>query len=195
MNERLWSFSGGSHGQWNVTSSSAIVGAPLATVAQLDIVNGAATANDPTAISTAAWTLQGVTSNERYVQQVEKQKLLAVQQGLGRIDSTLAALIPIRKSAAWWALSQDERRDIIEAKSRHIEIGMRYLPPIARRLHHCRDFANAQPYDFLTWFEFAPEHQSAFDDLLAALRSTPEWTYVERETELRLERLLPRNLV
>ena len=181
MNERLWSFSGGDHGQWRVTAVNAIAGAKLATTTRLDIVNGAPSAP-------VAWTLQGVTSNERYVQQDEKQKLVAVQQGPGRASSTHAALIPIRKSAAWWALTQDERRDILEARSRHIDIGLRYLPAIARRLHHCRDLATVQPYDFLTWFEFAPQHENAFDELLAALRSTPEWTYVERETELRLQR-------
>ena len=181
MNERLWSFSGGDHGQWRVTSVIAITGAPLAMTSQLDVVNGVPS-------SPSVWSLQGVTSNDRYVQQDEKQKLVAVQQGLGRASSTQAALIPIRKNAAWWALTQDERRDILEAKSRHIDIGLRYLPPIARRLHHCRDLATAQPYDFLTWFEFAPEHATAFDDLLGALRSTPEWAYVERETEVRLQR-------
>ena len=105
-----------------------------------------------------------------------------------RPGSTCAALIPIRKNAAWWALTQQERRDILEARSRHIEIGLRYLPPIARRLHHCRDLAEAQPFDFLTWFEFAPADAAAFDELLAALRATPEWDYVEREVEVRLQR-------
>lgn len=181
MNERLWSFSGGDHGQWRVTDVKAITGTSLAMAARLDIVNGAPSAP-------AVWTLQGVTSNERYVQQDEKQKLVVVQQGPGRPSSTQAALIPIRKNAAWWALTQDERRDILEAKSRHIEIGLRYLPPIARRLHHCRDLATVQGYDFLTWFEFAPEHAKAFGELLLALRSTPEWTYVERETEVHLRR-------
>ena len=81
----------------------------------------------------------GVTSNERYVERSEKQQLLAVQEGLGRAESRYAALIPIRKSTAWWTLKQDERRSIFEKQSRHIGIGMQYLPAIARRLHHCRD--------------------------------------------------------
>src|SRR2546428_7160638 len=29
-----------------------------------------------------------------------------------------------------------------------------YLPAIARRLYHCRDLG--EPFDFLTWFEYAP---------------------------------------
>lgn len=65
---------------------------------------------------------------------------------------------------------------------------MKYLPAIARRLHHCRDLGEPQPFDFLTWFEFASEAAPAFDDLLAALRSTPEWTYVDWEVDIRLLR-------
>ncbi len=81
---------------------------------------------------------------------------------------------------------QDERRAIIEERSRHIALGLSYLPQIARRLFHARDLG--EPFDFLTWFEFAPEHASAFEELVGQLRETEEWRYVEREIDLRLER-------
>ena len=45
---------------------------------------------------------------------------------------------------------------------RHIATGLEYLPAVARRLHHGRDLG--EPFDFLTWFEFAPEHAAAFED-------------------------------
>lgn len=133
--------------------------------------------------------MRGITSNERYVERAERQQLVAVQEGLGRPAATHAALIPIRKSAAWWQLTQDERRAIFEQRSQHTAIGLRYLPGVARRLHHCRDLGEDEPFDFLTWFEFAPEHAAPFEDLLAALRATPEWEFVEREVEVRLERV------
>jgi hypothetical protein len=138
--------------------------------------------------TTSAWVLSGTTSNDRYLGLAEKSALGAKQEGLGRIPSTRAALIPIRKNAAWWLLAQDERRHILEEQSNHIRVGMKYLPAIARRLHHCRDMSASAPFDFLTWFEYAPEHTSAFDDLLATLRSSPEWLYVEREVDIRLVR-------
>lgn len=50
------------------------------------------------------------------------------QQGLGRPEARCAAFIPIRKNAAWWNMTQDERREILEEQSRHIRIGMNYLP-------------------------------------------------------------------
>ncbi len=116
----------------------------------------------------------------------ETARLKAVQPSLDRPEASCAALIPIRKNAAWWNLAQDERRRIFEDTSRHTAIGLEYLPAIARRLHHSRDLG--EPFDFLTWFEFAPENAAAFDDLVARLRATEEWGYVEREIDIRLTR-------
>lgn len=132
------------------------------------------------------WRLRGVSSNLRYAERAEVARLQAVQPVLGRREARCAALIPIRKSAAWWALAQDERRAIFERDSRHTQIGLDYLPAIARKLHHSRDLG--EPFDFLTWFEFAPEHAPAFDELLQRLRDTEEWRYVEREVDIRLYR-------
>lgn len=81
---------------------------------------------------------------------------------------------------------QDERRTLIEECSHHIAPGLEYLPAIARELSHGRDLG--EPFDFLTWFEYAPDNESAFKELVARLRETPEWPYVEREVDLPLER-------
>ncbi len=133
-----------------------------------------------------AWTLRGVVSHPRYATTAELHALGRVQAQPGRPEATRAALIPVRKSDAWWSLAQDARRAIFEEKSRHIALSMKYLPAIARRLHHARDLG--QPFDFLTWFEFAPQDEAAFDALLRELRATEEWRYVEREVEVRLSR-------
>jgi hypothetical protein len=65
-------------------------------------------------------------------------------------------------------------------------MGLEYLPRIARRLHHSRDLG--EPFDFLTWLEFAPEHEPAFDELVARLRASEEWSYFDREVDVRLSR-------
>jgi hypothetical protein len=57
---------------------------------------------------------------------------------------------------------------------------------IARRLYHGYDLD--EPFDFLTWFEYAPEDAGAFEELVGSLRGTEEWTYVEREVDMRLAR-------
>lgn len=146
----------------------------------VDVINGLA------GTPVCGWSLCGVTSNDRYVVCAEKHELVSKQQSLGRADATYAALIPIRKSDAWWGMTQDERRAVFEEQSQHMRIGMKYLPPIARRLHHCRDLADPWAFDFLTWFEYAPGHESAFEDLLAELRASDEWKYVEHEVDIRL---------
>jgi hypothetical protein len=179
---RLFSFIAGSTGPWCVDSMVSVTGEPLAAASKLTIVAGGV----PTLPADATWLLRGITSNERYVERAEKTALVGKQEGLGRAQATRAALIPIRKTPAWWALTQDERRQIFEARSHHIEIGLKYLPAVARRLHHCRDLGPDEPFDFVTWFEYAPADAAAFDDLLHALRASPEWEYVDREVDIRL---------
>ena len=115
--------------------------------------------------SLTSWRLAGVASHVRYIERAEKEQLEAVQAGLGRPEATYAALIPIKKSAAWWELTQEERRQIFEDKSHHIASSLKYLPAIARQLYHCRDLG--EPFDFLTWFEYAPAHADAFEELVA----------------------------
>ena len=125
-------------------------------------------------------------SHERYATRSEHDALAAVQEPLGRPAATRAALIPIQKSERWWSLPQDERRRIFEERSHHLTIGLGQLPAVARRLYHSRDLG--EPFDFLTWFEFAPESEASFNELLRRLRATEEWRYVDREIEIRLSR-------
>lgn len=179
---RLFSFIGGLQGKWKVTEVRTVTGESLPVTPRLDIVAGEAVVLP----SDAKWLLRGIISNERYVTRAEKVALVAKQEGLGRPGSTMAALIPLRKTAAWWAMTQDERREIFEARSRHIAIGMEYLPAIARRLHHCRDLGISGAFDFLTWFEFAPADEPLFEKLLEQLRATPEWEFIDREVDVRL---------
>jgi hypothetical protein len=183
-NSRLFTFVAGNTGLWIVDQFHCVAGEPMPSPSRISVVSGAI---DPLPQGTI-WTVRGMTSNERYVVREEKVALVSKQAGLGRPTSTQAALIPIRKNAAWWALAQDERREIFEAQSRHIGIGMNYLPAVARRLHHCRDLSATEPFDFLTWFEYAPSDAAAFDELIIALRTSPEWEYVDREVDVRLLR-------
>ena len=184
MNARLYTFVGGESGPWRVVEIKPVIGEALADVKRLNVVN-AAVAVAPDA---AKWLLRGVTSNERYVTRPEKNQLLAKQPVLGRPEATCAALIPIRKTASWWSLAQDERRRIFEESSNHVKTGLKYLPTVARRLHHCRDLSEDEPFDFLTWFDYASSDSAAFDEMLVELRASEEWMYVEREIDIRVVR-------
>lgn len=102
-----------------------------------------------------------------------------------------AVLIPLGKSPEWWAMREEERRVYFHPapRDRHIEIGVPFTGQIHRRLFHCREEGSA--YDFVTYFEFAPEHTEAFQALCAGLRDVrrnPEWQFVDREAEIWMTR-------
>lgn len=175
-------FVAGAIGLWKIDSIRTVVGSGLPTASRLAVYETL----DPAPPVDGAWLLKGVTSNTRYTQRPEVEELAAKQAGLARTEAVCAALIPIRKTAAWWALAQDERRTIFEEQSRHIRIGLDYLPAVARRLHHSRELG--EQFDFLTWFEYAPEHACEFEQMVQDLRRTPEWQYVDREVDIRLSR-------
>mmetsp|Transcript_6803 Transcript_6803/g.11681 ORF Transcript_6803/g.11681 Transcript_6803/m.11681 type:complete len:193 (-) Transcript_6803:647-1225(-) len=185
-------FEAGNHGEWKIESITAIKGDSLPPAPRLRILgvdNAAAsilTQEAEQGVNGCVWQLNGIPSSLRYATRTEVEQLRSKQEGLGRPTATCAALIPIKKSAAWWALAQDERRSIFEETSHHNKIGMEYLPAVARKLYHCRDLGGK--YDFLTYFEFASEDTAAFDMLVARLRETKEWTFVEAEVDIRLSR-------
>ena len=181
LGDRLVRFVGGKSGLWRVMSIHPVQGDGLPQTERMAVCHG----DGPSPLE-SQWTLSGVISNIRYVERPEQQELTLKQAPLGRSEATMAALIPIRKSAAWWQLTQEERRNIFEKKSHHIAEGIRYLPSVARQLYHSRDMG--EPFDFLTWFEYAPEYSEAFEELVRTLRKTEEWRFVEHEIDIRLKR-------
>src|SRR5262245_59736012 len=181
LGDRLVRFVGGKTGIWRVLAIRLVQGARLPQAERVAVCRG----EEPSPVE-PQWTLSGVISNVRYVERPEQQELTLKQAPLGRSEATRAALIPIRKTAAWWNLTQEVRRNVFENKSHHIAEGIRYLPSVARQLYHSRDIG--EPFDFLTWFEYAPEHSEAFEELVRTLRNTKEWRYVDREVDIRLAR-------
>ena len=181
----MTTFVGGMSGPWRVISIVPTRGDGLLWAPRLEIQE--ASPNESRASpGETSWALRGVRSYLRYVERGEKARLDELSPSLGRPEATRAALIPIRKSTGWWDLPQDERRAILETRSHHISGSMKYMPAVARRLYHGRDLG--EPFDFLTWFEYAPGDADLFEDLVAMLRATEEWTFVEREVDIRLAR-------
>src|SRR5882757_8159841 len=126
-------FAAGSAGAWRIDSITTITGESLDAAQRLDVHAGIV------AVPQAAWTLRATSGHVRYVERPEKSVLDPISPPLGRPEAICGALIPIRKSDAWWALPQDERRAIFEARSRHIQDCLPYLPRVARRLYHARE--------------------------------------------------------
>jgi len=89
------SFAGASTGRWSIERLDTVAGSPLAPASRLEVLEGPHAAR-PAADS--VWMLRGVTSNEP----------------LGRARATRAALIPVKKSEAWWDLAHNQYRRAIE---------------------------------------------------------------------------------
>src|SRR2546425_739865 len=103
----MTSFVGGNVGSWRVLRVDPVIGVPLAWISRLEVTEQEA--QPPP----GNWVLRGVTAFDRYVTSAERSLLEARQEGLGRQSATSAALIPIRKSAAWWDLPHDERASLM----------------------------------------------------------------------------------
>lgn len=184
LKDNIFDFIGGESGPWKIVRMTTVTGEGLEQAPFLNILPG-----NMQKLDKGKWALKAFRSNIRYTERTEEEKLAALQEGLGRPQATHAALIPIRKSDSWWKLAQDERRALFEppyTTSGHNTIGIAYLPAIARRLYHCRDIG--EPFDFLTWFEYAPADSASFEELVDRLRKTKEWEYVDREIDIRLIR-------
>jgi hypothetical protein len=102
-----------------------------------------------------------------------------------------AVLLPLRKTAEWWAKDWMERHTYF--LPRHDEAGRRVseghalaaaagIPCLMRRTYrHEVEPAPAGAYDFLTYFECAESDVATFEAVHAALRDVrrnPEWAFV-----------------
>lgn len=132
----------------------------------------------------------GVPQHLGYTSREQKNTLATSRSPVPAADDTVAVLIPIRKSAEWWATPHDERATHFReqgGKPGHTAIGAGYTDRIYRKLYHTRYAVESADHDFLTYFEFEKAHAAAFDDLLTKLRDVavnPEWKSVDREYEI-----------
>ena len=142
----------------------------------------------PTALEGA---LIGVTQHVLYTDAVQRAELAKISSAE---SGPRAVLIPIKKSAEWWALAQDERQAKFAGAGHakgHTAVGMPYAARIFRRLYHAR-YLPGSTWDFLTYFEFPAAEVATFQQLLADLRNlelNPEWRAVEAEVEVWLTKL------
>jgi hypothetical protein len=128
--------------------------------------------------------LRGVAQHHQYTDGAQKAELNRVSHAeFPAGPTTMAVLIPIRKTEAWWTLPHDQRIAHFQ-KQGHTAIGQRFADRIYRKLYHCRYLETPHSCDFLTYFELDERHAGDFRALLAELRATPEWTYVDLEYEI-----------
>ncbi len=81
-------------------------------------------------------------------------------------------VIPIRKDAEWWALSQDQR---VAMMQEHTEASLPYHKTVKRKLYHA---TGLDDFDFITYFETAKLED--FHGLILALEMVKEFRHNRR---------------
>lgn len=174
--ESIYTYLGGTTGEWEVTGFAACRGEPLARISHLQVVHGPLRRVP----AGTAWVLSGLVRRTRYVALEEPRR-----QARDRIGATCAALISIRRARCWWDLVPQERSEI-QTNRWTAPAHLRLLSTIIHRWQHPRDLSSQ--FDVVTWFEYESHDAPAFDELLAEWRASAEWKYVDREVDLRLTR-------
>lgn len=177
--QSVYTYLGGNRGDWAVTHATARRGEPLAGVTHVDIVNGSVARTPPG----VAWMLSGLVHHTRYVTREDAGFPSRATQRPAA-SATCAALIAVRRSRASWDVMQAGRDDLLQPFP-GLQV-RRLLSTIIGRWQHPRDLSDQ--FETVTWFEYASHDAAAFDDLLAEWRASEEWSYVDRECELRLIR-------
>jgi chlorite dismutase len=116
-------------------------------------------------------TLVGVTKGLNYITKDQSGDLNAAlfQTPYSKGPPKYSVVVPIKKSAAWWNLSQEKRRALLEE---HTRVTLEYLPSVKRKLYHSTGLCDA---DFITYFE--TEDLGTFNALMIALARVEENTY------------------
>lgn len=83
-----------------------------------------------------------------------------------------AIVIPTRKTAEWWNLSQEVRTGLM---AEHTQATLEYLTSVKRKLYHTTGLTDM---DFVTYFE--TNDLVAFNNLVLALRQVEEDRFNER---------------
>ncbi|SLM48616.1 Chlorite dismutase [Nitrospira japonica] len=83
-----------------------------------------------------------------------------------------AIVIPIRKSAEWWALDQEKRAVMMKE---HTEAALPYHKTVKRKLYHS---SGLDDLDFITYFETS--NLEDFHNLILSLEKVKEFQYTRR---------------
>lgn len=115
--------------------------------------------------------LVGVTKTLNYI---TKEKSTDLNAGLSAASFTgdaprYAIMIPVKKSAEWWNLTDAQRLKEMET---HTMPTLAYLVNVKRKLYHSTGIADT---DFITYFE--TNDVGAFNNLLLSLAQVPENKY------------------
>ena len=111
-------------------------------------------------------TFNGLTKKANYVPALSDDLKAALKTPLDPGPKPYAIVVPIRKDAAWWHASQDERNAMMKE---HTDASIAYLKTVKRKLYHA---SGLDDLDFITYFETAKLDD--FNNLIIALERVQE---------------------
>lgn len=121
---------------------------------------------------TAAGLMHGLSKKPNYVpgfpDQLKADLKVTSEPGL----KPYAIVVPIRKSADWWALDQEKRAAMMQE---HTDATLPYLKTVKRKLYHS---SGLDDLDFITYFETSKLED--FHSLVLALEKVKEFQYTRR---------------
>jgi len=116
--------------------------------------------------------MHGLTKKANYVPGFPDQLKADLKTASESGPKPYAIVIPIRKSADWWALDQDKRAAMMKE---HTEATLPYLKTVKRKLYHS---SGLDDLDFITYFETSKLED--FHSLILSLEKVKEFQYVRR---------------
>jgi chlorite dismutase len=120
----------------------------------------------------AAGVMQGLTKKANYVPGFPDQMKTDLKVASEPGPKPYVIVIPIRKSADWWALDQDKRAAMMKE---HTEASLPYIKTVKRKLYHSTGLDDV---DFITYFETSKLED--FHSLILSLEKVKEFQYNRR---------------
>jgi len=119
-----------------------------------------------------AGVMHGLTKKANYVPAFPDQMKTDLKVASEPGPSPYAIVIPIRKSADWWALDQEKRTAMMQE---HTEAALPYNKTVKRKLYHS---TGLDDLDFITYFETSKLED--FHSLILAMEKVKEFPYNRR---------------
>ena len=120
----------------------------------------------------AAGLMHGLTKKANYVPAFSDQMKADLKTASEPGPKPYVIVIPIRKSADWWALDQEKRAAMMKE---HTEVALPYHKTVKRKLYHS---SGLDDLDFVTYFETSKMED--FHSLILSLEKVKEFQYTRR---------------
>jgi chlorite dismutase len=116
--------------------------------------------------------MHGLTKKANYVPAFSDQLKADLKTASEPGRKPYVVVIPIRKSADWWALDQEKRTALMKE---HTEASLPYHRTVKRKLYHS---TGLDDMDFITYFETSKMED--FHSLILSLEKVKEFQYTRR---------------